>query len=145
MPNYSQYTIEQLRAEYIEKSKALTIVKAEVDELFDLIVKADFGEKAKQAGSHQIDLGAGYKIKLAVSRRYSINASDDEVQKTIDLICRQENGELIANRLFKYSVSLSLTEYDQLPPKIVPLVDKIISKGTSKPKLDFINPVGIRS
>lgn len=118
-------TKEQLRDEALlaweASKKALEAAKENEMTLRKAAFAAGFGDEAKE-GTNTVDLGNGYQLKGVKKLNYTLKAPEgykgntvDAIDDTVELFARISNeGEFVAERLFKYSVDMSVSEYRKL-------------------------------
>jgi len=100
-----------------------------------------FGEDAKE-GTNTVPLANGYSLKGVKKYNYKLTAPQnfsgdtiDAVDQVIDRMTQLSNeGAFIAERIFKFSVDLSLTEYRKL-------VEEAEYMAVKKMLLDQVNTV----
>ncbi len=104
-------------------------------------------DPSKSGKTENVLLGNGYKAKLKVPIRYGfVKNEDDRVdKKRIDLALQQiekdgSAGELVAERLIKWTPDLSLTEYKLLPDKWKAIIDEVIVTSEGTPTLEIVEP-----
>ncbi len=101
----------------------------------------------KQSGTENVELGNGYKLKAVKTLRYSfVKNADNKLDKAaIDkALAKIEKdgavGELIAERLVKWTPDLSLTEYKLLSEKHKLIIDSVIVTTEGSPTLEIVEP-----
>lgn len=123
----------------VAKEREMTARKAVVDFAFD---------PNKTSGTERIDLGGGYQAKAVKKLNYGFvkDAEGKLNKRAIDLALEKIEevggavGELIADRLIKWTPDLSLTEYKQLDDKFKKIIDKVIVTTEGAPTLEIIAP-----
>jgi hypothetical protein len=145
-------------AAYIEKrdalflaldnaKKALEVAKAV--EIEARIAAVDFGfDQEKVKGTERIQLGNGYVAKAVKKINYGwLKNADgkvdkDKIEAALQKIEKDAGsvGELIAERLVKWSPELSITEYDKLNEKHRKIIDQVIVTTSGTPTLEIIAP-----
>lgn len=101
-----------------------------------------------QAGkTENVPLGNGYvaKTKTPVNYGWVKNADGRadkaKIEKALQKIEKDgDAGELIAERLVKWSPELSLTEYKQLSDKWKKIIDEVIVTTDGTPTLEIVEP-----
>lgn len=102
-------------------------------------------------GTQRVALGNDYALKLVAKQNYTLDKDNDKVDRVQDAIEATGNeGKFIAERLFKWSVELSVTEYKDLCEqaergsaqaiKIKALVDSILTTSWGAPALEIEAP-----
>lgn len=125
--------------EELEKAKEreMELRKAFVDFAFD---------QNKTSGTENLDLGNGYKAKSVKKENYGFvkNADGKIDEKAIDeavsKLAKTPNGGLIAERLVKWSPTLSVSEYKLLSAEQLKIVNKVIVVSQGAPTLEIIEP-----
>lgn len=104
-------------------------------------------DPAKSGSTENIELGGGYKATMKVPVRYGFiqNAEGKtdkaRIEKALSKIEKDgEAGELIAERLIKWTPELSLTEYKQLSDKHKKIIDDVIVTSEGTPTLEIKEP-----
>jgi len=124
----------------LEKAKELEMQlrKEAVDFAFD---------PNKQKGTERIELGNGYQAKAVKKLNYGfIKTSEgkvdkDRIERALQKIEKTGPvGELIAERLVKWTPDLSMTEYNQLDEKFKKIIDEVIVTTEGAPTLEIIEP-----
>lgn len=130
----------QASKEALEKAKELEMQlrKQVVDFAFD---------PNKQSGTENVELGNGYKLKAVKTLRYGFikNAENKLDKAAIDkALAKIEKdgavGELIAERLVKWTPDLSLSEYKLLNEKHKAIIDSVIVTTEGSPTLEIVEP-----
>lgn len=123
----------------VAKEKEMTARKAVVDFAFD---------PNKTSGTERIELGNGYQAKAVKKINYGFvkDAEGKLNKRAIDKALEKIEkiggpvGELIAERLVKWTPDLSLTEYKQLDEKYKKVIDEVIVTTEGAPTLEIIAP-----
>lgn len=123
----------------VAKEKEMTARKAVVDFAFD---------QNKTSGTERIELGNGYQAKAVKKINYGFvkDAEGKLNKRAIDKALEKIEkiggavGELIAERLVKWTPDLSLTEYKQLDEKYKKVIDEVIVTTEGAPTLEIIAP-----
>lgn len=104
-------------------------------------------DPAKSGSTENVELGGGYKAKMKVPVRYGFIQNDAgrvdkaRIEKALSKIEKTgEAGELIAERLVKWTPELSLTEYKQLSDKFRSIIDDVIITTEGTPTLEIVEP-----
>lgn len=104
-------------------------------------------DPTKEKGTENIPLNNGFKAKVVKKINFGwIKNSDgktdwDKVMKAQDEIEATGNeGAFIAERLFKWEATLSVSEYNKLDPKYKAIADKVIVTTEGAPTLEIIPP-----
>ena len=104
-------------------------------------------DPAKSGTTENVELGGGYKATMKVPVRYGFvqNAEGKtdkaRIEKALSKIEKTgQAGELIAERLVKWTPELSLTEYKQLPDNFRKIIDDVIVTSEGTPTLEIKEP-----
>lgn len=104
-------------------------------------------DPSKSGTTENVDLGGGYKVVMKVPVRYGFIQNEAgrvdkvRIEKALSKIEKDgEVGELIAERLVKWTPELSLTEYKQLPEKYRKIIDDVIITSDGTPTLEIKGP-----
>jgi len=104
-------------------------------------------DPSKTGTTENVDLGNGWKAKMKVPVRYGfvVNAEGRTDKKRIEqalgwIESTGADGELIADRLVKWTPELSLTEYKQLPDHLRKAIDDVIVTTEGSPTLEIVEP-----
>lgn len=87
------------------------------------------------SGVENIDIGQGYDLKITHALSYKLdNANDFErTDEALDAIEKLDNGELLAERLVKRKLELSVSEYKKLPPAAKKIIDRVLTITNAAP------------
>lgn len=130
--NYDAMSEEEL-AQFWANAKAKAIAAQQVEREFrEACIKRFFPNlPADVTGTKRYTISADAEFKATFSLEYNV-AGEDAANGVIgQLEAKGEAGALIADRLFKWKPSLSVTEYKNLPENYKAIVDPIL---TIKPK-----------
>ena len=138
---------DRLLLAWEESKKALEVAKEKEMEQRKAVVAFAF-DPNKESGTERIELGNGYQAKAVKKVSYGfIKTEDGKLNKAaIDkALAKIEKvggavGELIAERLVKWTPDLSLTEYKQLDEKFKKIIDEVIVTSEGAPTLEIIAP-----
>ncbi len=104
-------------------------------------------DQNKEKGTERIELDNGYEAKAVKKINYGFVKTEDgklnkdAIEKALQKIERAGPvGELIADRLVKWTPDLSMTEYNQLDPKFKKIIDEVIVTTEGSPTLEIIAP-----
>lgn len=104
-------------------------------------------DPTKSGTTENVELGKGYKATMKVPVSYGFIKRDDgktdkaRIEKALSKIEKDgEAGELIAERLIKWTPELSLTEYKQLSDKYKKIIDDVIVTNEGTPTLEIKDP-----
>lgn len=104
-------------------------------------------DPSKSGTTENVELGGGYKATMKVPLRYGFVQNAEgrtdkaKIEKALAKIEKDgEAGELIAERLIKWTPELSLTEYKQLPDKYRKIIDDVIITSEGTPTLEIKEP-----
>lgn len=146
--NENEYTQtrDKLLQEWQMAKEALEIAKEAELKARNAAVEL-MADPEKVGKTDNVELGNGYKAKIKIPLRYGfIQDSDGKLDKSrIDkALSKIEKdgaaGELIAERLVKWIPALSLTEYNQLSPKHLAIINEVIVTSEGTPTLEIIEP-----
>ncbi|QEG09350.1 hypothetical protein PM395_gp56 [Xanthomonas phage Samson] len=148
--NYSEaeYIAERdrLLVDWQAKKAALEVAKEAELEARKLAVMF-MHDPAKSGTTENVELGGGYKATMKVPVRYGFvqNAEGKtdkaRIEKALSKIEKTgQAGELIAERLVKWTPELSLTEYKQLPDNFRKIIDDVIVTSEGTPTLEIKEP-----
>jgi len=137
---------DQLLISWQEAKEVLE--KAKEAEMFLRKRVVDFAfDPNKQSGTENVELGNGYKLKAVKTLRYGFikNAENKLDKAAIDkALAKIEKdgavGELIAERLVKWTPDLSLSEYKLLSDKHKAIIDSVIVTTEGSPTLEIVEP-----
>jgi hypothetical protein len=146
------FTEEQMTAErdrlllaWEKAKKALEVAKE--DEMKARKASVAFMFDETTTGTQKVDLGGGYVAKAVIKINYGfIKNEDGKVDKRrieMALSKIEHNsaaGELIAERLVKWTPDLSLTEYKLLSEKDRKIIDAVIITTDAAPTLEIVAP-----
>lgn len=137
---------DRLLVDWQAKKAALETAKEQEMEARKLAVMF-MHDPAKSGTTENVELGGGYKATMKVPVRYGFiqNAEGKtdkaRIEKALSKIEKDgEAGELIAERLVKWTPELSLTEYKQLPDKYRKIIDDVIITSEGTPTLEIKEP-----
>jgi len=137
---------DRLLLSWEESKKALEVAKEKEMEQRKAVVAFAF-DPNKESGTERIELGNGYQAKAVKKVNYGFVKTEDgklnkaAIDKALSKIEKTgPAGELIAERLVKWTPDLSLTEYKQLPEKLKSIIDEVIVTSEGAPTLEIIAP-----
>lgn len=136
-----------------EASKAALEVAKEAEMKLRKLYVALASDPTKQKGTENIALGNGYKAKVVKKINFgfikgadakvdweAVMTAQDEIEKT------GNEGAFIAERLFKWEATLSVSEYNKLDAsnpsqaKIKAIADRVIVTTEGAPTLEIVAP-----
>lgn len=125
------------------KEAEMTLRKKVVDIAFD---------PNKKAGTERVELANGYELKSVKKINYGFvkgvdgkGVDKNKIDAALAVIeADGPVGELIAQRLVKWSPELSLTEYKQLSEAHKKAIDAVIVTSDGAPTLEIVPPKGQR-
>jgi len=148
--NYSEaeYIVERDRLLVDWQAKKAALETAKENEMAARKLAVMFMHDPSKSGTTEnVELGGGYKAKMKVPVNYGFVKRDDgktdkaRIEKALSKIEKDgEAGELIADRLVKWSPELSLTEYKNLPDKYRKIIDDVITTTEGTPTLEIVEP-----
>lgn len=136
-----------------ERAKAALDAAKEAEMKLRKLYVALASDPTKQKGTENIVLGNGYKAKVVKKINFGwIKGPDDKVdveaihdaQDKIEAMGNE--GAFLADRLFKWSCELSVSEYNKLEPgnpthaKIKAELDAVIVTTEGAPTLEIVAP-----
>jgi hypothetical protein len=138
---------DRLLLSWEESKKALEVAKEKEMEQRKAVVAFAF-DPNKESGTERIELGNGYQAKAVKKVNYGFVKTEDgklnkaAIDKALAKIEKVGGtvGELIAERLVKWTPDLSLTEYKQLDEKFKKIIDEVIVTSEGAPTLEIIAP-----
>lgn len=148
--NYTEaeYIAERDRLLLDWQAKQATLATAKEEEMKARKAAVMFmHDPAKSGTTENVELGGGYKATMKVPVNYGFIKRDDgktdkaRIEKALSKIEKDgEAGELIAERLVKWTPELSLTEYKQLSDKFKKIIDDVIVTTEGTPTLEIKEP-----
>ena len=103
------------------------------------VQEAFFPVASRTKGTQRYQLGEGWAVKLVAKYDYKLDG--DKVEAALDQIEAQgPGGALIAERLVKFTPTLSQTEYKQLGEVDKPIIDAILTITPATPSLELEEP-----
>jgi hypothetical protein len=138
---------DRLLLAWEESKKALDVAKEKEMEQRKAVVAFAF-DPNKTSGTERIELANGYQAKAVKKINYGFvkDAEGKLNKRAIDKALERIEkiggpvGELIAERLVKWTPDLSLTEYKQLDEKYKKVIDEVIVTTEGAPTLEIIAP-----
>lgn len=155
-PMVKEPTLDELLLEWDASKKALEVAKETEMELRKKCVAKGYGTNAPE-GTNNIELGNGYVLKAVIKYNYKLVAPPEfkgtllkAIDETMDRMSAISNeGSFIADRIFKYTVDLSKTEYNALveeasnspiKQKLLAEVNKVLEIKEAAPTLEIKEP-----
>lgn len=130
-------TLDEMLIEQQEAAKQAAFFTARDKELRGLIYGLAF--KGLEDGTqHTTALGNGYKLKGKRPISYKLSSDVDSALEAIAKVGNE--GSFIADRLIKWSPSLSLTEYNALSDEQRKIVDPCITTTPGLPVIEVVEP-----
>ena len=137
---------DRLLLSWEESKKVLEVAKEKEMEQRKAVVAFAF-DPNKESGTERIEIGNGYQAKAVKKINYGFVKTEDgklnkaAIDKALAKIEKDgAMGELIAERLVKWTPDLSLTEYKQLDEKFKKIIDEVIVTSEGAPTLEIIAP-----
>lgn len=128
--------------------EALAALKEDEIELRKEVVRLKVDKPHE--GMNNVDLGNGYTLKAGIKINYCLDKDNDKIEAALDQIEAIGNeGKFIAERLVKWTPTLSLTEYRTLcddatksPDKkrILDIVNTVLTTSDGTPSLEIKAP-----
>lgn len=134
---------DELIMAWKQANEALAFAKEHEMKLRLELAKAEFkfDENALEAGTENIELGNGYKLKCEKKINYSLNNKDDAVDKALTKIEKSgAEGAFIVDRLVRWKPELSVSEYKKLDPKYKKIIDEVVTTKAATPSLTLVEP-----
>ena len=149
-------TLEEVLTKWENSKKLLDEAKENEVEYRKQAFALGFGADAKE-GTNTIELGNGYALKGVKKLNYNLKAPEgykgdtvDAIDDCVDRFIKISNeGSFVAERLFKWSVNMSITEYRKLveeadysEPKKAMLkeLEKVLTITEASPTLEIKEP-----
>lgn len=124
--------------------KALAVAKeAEAALRKEVLAEAfAFDPEALREGTENVELGGGYKLKAVFKITRTLNNENEGVERALAKIEKKggEVGELIAERLVRWTPELSMTEYKKLPDNFKSIIDEIVISKPASASLALVVP-----
>jgi hypothetical protein len=118
----------------------LDAAKKEEMELRNQVVAMCYADA--QEGTHNLDLGSGYKLKAVVKNNYTL-ADNEAVDAALSKLRKVGNeGEFLADRVIGWTPKLSLSEYRELQPQYKAVIDTVLTIKPGAPSLELVEPKG---
>lgn len=137
---------DRLLVDWQAKKAALEVAK-EAEMAARKLAVMFMHDPSKSGTTENVELGGGYKATMKVPVRYGFIQNAEgrtdkaKIEKALAKIEKDgEAGELIAERLIKWTPELSLTEYKQLPDKYRKIIDEVIITSEGTPTLEIKEP-----
>jgi len=151
-----QPKLDDVLQQWDAAKKALEVAKEAEMSLRKLAFSLGFGVNAEE-GTNTLELGNGYQLKGVKKLNYKLVAPPDFKGTVIDAVGHcvsrmsqiSNEGSFIADRVFKYSVDLSKTEYnklevdattDETAKKLLAEVNKVLEIKEAAPTLEIKEP-----
>lgn len=128
---------EQLMTWDATKKQLDALKEAEMTMRKHIVEGAQSGVDPERVGTQNIELGNGWKLRAVVSDAYVLDTDNDKVNAVLDQL---EDWQ--ADRLVKWTGSLSKREYDQLDPEDKAKVDTVLTIKRKAPTLSLVAPKG---
>lgn len=121
----------------------LAAAKAKEANLRAEVIKL-FSERANEAlasGTENVPTGYG-TLKIVHKLNYNLGNAD-EVDKALDAIEKsQEGGNVIAERLVKWTPELAVREYKLLTPTQKAIIDRVLTIKPGTPSIELVPVAG---
>lgn len=139
----SNLPFEQLSRD--QQILAWDAAKKELDALKDremkmrkhIVESNSHGFDPTQIGSQNVDLGNGWLLKAVVKQSYKLDTDVDKVEAALGKL---EDWQ--ADRLVKWSPTMSVTEYKQLGDAERAAIDAVLTISLASPTLTLVPPKG---
>jgi DNA polymerase III delta prime subunit len=156
MPTPTQITLEQALLNWDNSKKFLEQAKEAEMQARKVAFDLGFGANAKE-GTNTIELANDYKLKGVKKLNYKLKAPAGFQGDTIDAVdnCAEafkrisNEGEFVSERLFKYSVTMSVEEYRKIADEaaysetkkaMLTELNKILEITEAAPTLTIVEP-----
>jgi hypothetical protein len=100
-------------------------------------------QKPGHSGTETLDIGFGYKLKIVHKLSYKLDNANicEKLHAVLDKIEKSvEGGNIIAERIVKWSPELSLTEYKLLSNPHKALIDTVLTVSDATPSIELVSP-----
>lgn len=133
---YDLLSRDELLMKWNDISKQAKKAADEEMTLRKYIVKRQFPDA--EEGTHNLDLGSGYKLKTELKLNYNVGKTVVEVLKEIANI--DEIGKSIAENLVSWSPKLKVGEYRKIDNKYKDIFNKVLTITEGSPTLEIVEP-----
>ncbi len=136
-------TPEQKLQRWLDAGKALAEAKAaEAEARLSVVDAFPFDEDIAE-GTQRLPLAGGYQLKVVKKLNYKLSNDDNVCDQALTKIEKLDaEGAFIAERLVKWSPSLSVSEYRDLPNRYREILDEVLTVTAGMPTLELIEPKG---
>lgn len=128
---------EQLLAWDATKKQLDVLKEQEMAMRKHIVEGAQQGIDPERVGTQNVELGNGWKLKAVIADAYVLDTDNDKVDAVLDQL---EDWQ--ADRLVKWTGTLSKREYDQLDPEDRAKVDTVLTIKRKAPTLTLVPPKG---
>lgn len=127
-----------------EKKKQLDKIKEEELELRKQVMFTCFAyEGDDREGTHNLELGNGYKLKAVFKLNRRLENEEDAVKAVLKTVKSMPGmNKLVTDRLVKWQPKLSITEYNNLPAEVREVFDAVVTSKPGTPSLELVEPKG---
>lgn len=147
-----QWVVERDRLIAVWEADKVKLETAKADEMESRKAVVDFSfDPENKKGTERIALHNGFELKTVKKLNYSFMSPVDgvEVVDAVDKALQQieamgDDGKFIAERLVKWSATLSMTEYNALAPQYKTVIDTVIKTTEGAPTLEIVAPKGTK-
>lgn len=84
-----------------------------------------YGSDELTSGVENVDIGGGFDLKMEHKLNYKLDR--DHIDDALNAIEKLANGELLAERLVKFTPELAVGEYKKLPAEAKTIIDRVIT------------------
>lgn len=84
-----------------------------------------YGSDELTSGVENVDIGGGFDLKMEHKLNYKLDK--DRLDDALNAIEKLDNGELLAERLVKFTPELAVGEYKKLPAEAKTIIDRVIT------------------
>lgn len=134
------------KLEYWRDLAAFAKLATEAEKNTRRAVVAAYYDPALGDGTHNIDLGDGFKLKLVNSTNYKLD-DNEKVDQALEQISRiGADGTFLADRLISWTPKLSVSEFKKLEAtnaghqQIKEVLQTILTTGPAMPTLEIVAP-----
>lgn len=86
---------------------------------------SQYGDDELKSGVENVDIGGGYDLKMEHKLSYKLDK--DRLDDALEAIEKLANGELLAERLVKFTPELAVGEYKKLPDEAKKIIDGVLT------------------
>lgn len=133
------WNVDTIMLEWQKAHAALTAAKATELALRNAVFELKF--PTFNEGTNRVALGNGYFLKAVAKTNYTINMKDGAAEAALTQLEKTGNeGKFLADRIFKWSADLVLSEYRKLAPAYKTIIDTVLTTSPGTPALEIEPP-----